>query len=117
MFKGGAAAIAVTPTRLLFQELDRRGNPDGTPRSILPDDLAGAKAGDAGGGWPTIGAAIMDQTAARLELRLRDGEKLKLMLMRGEGMLGGLGGGEAQRQGVEALAGWFRDLEPPAQGG
>ena len=31
------------------------------------------------------------------------------MLMRGEGkVLAGLGGGEAQRQGMEALAEWFQ---------
>ena len=108
---GGAVAVGVTPGRLLFCELDRRGNPSGPIRSIRPGDLAGAKAGDAGGGWPTIGAAIMDGAATRLELRLRDGERLKLMVMRGSGPLGGLGGGEDQRRGVEALGGWFRRLD------
>lgn len=39
-------------------------------------------------------------------------EKLKLMLMRGTGPLGGLGGGETQREGVEALAGWFAENGP-----
>ena len=35
------------------------------------------------------------------------------MLMRGEGkLLGGLGGGETQKRGLEALAGWFRANEP-----
>jgi hypothetical protein len=111
LFKGGAAVIGVTDRRLLLCELDRRGNPEGSVRSILPEDLVGAKAGDAGGGWPTVGAAILDGTAVRLELRLRDGERLKLMLMRGEGPLGGLGGGEAQRRGVEALGAWFRSLD------
>ena len=112
MFKGGAAAIGVTGRRFLFCELDRRGNPQGAPRSILPADLIDADAGDAGGGWPTISSAIMDREAVRLTLRLRDGEKLKLMLMRGEGSaLGRLGGGEVQRQGVEALAAWFRRLD------
>jgi hypothetical protein len=34
------------------------------------------------------------------------------MLMRGEGkLLGKLGGGEAQRQGLEALADWFRAFD------
>jgi hypothetical protein len=113
LFKGGAVVIGVTPGRLLLCELDRRGNPNGAIRSIRPGDLAGAKAGDAGGGWLTIGAEIMDRAAARLELRLRDGERLKLMLMRGSGPLGGLGGGEDQRSGVEALAGWFRRLDQP----
>jgi hypothetical protein len=49
----------------------------------------------------------------RLEIRTTAGEKLKLMLMRGQGkILGGLGGGESQRQGLEALAGWFRAIDP-----
>jgi hypothetical protein len=29
-------------------------------------------------------------------------------MMRGEGMFGKLGGGETQRQGIEALAEWLR---------
>ena len=51
----------------------------------------------------------MDHAAVKLRLRLADGEKLNLMLMRGEGALGlgKLGGGEGQRRGVEALAAWF----------
>jgi hypothetical protein len=48
----------------------------------------------------------------RPQLELEDGEKLKLMLMRGEGrVLGRLGWG-AQRQGLEALADWFRRIDP-----
>ena len=59
-----------------------------------------------------VGAAIMDGVAVTLKLRTTDGEKLKLMLMRGSGPLGGLGGGETQRQGVEALGTWFADAWP-----
>ncbi len=33
-------------------------------------------------------------------------------MMKGTGVLGGLGGGEAQREGLEALAGWFRESAP-----
>jgi hypothetical protein len=69
------------------QALDRRGDPDSEPFSIRPDQIASAKAGGAGGGWMTPEAAIADQVAARLELRTTGGEKLKLMLMRGEGDL------------------------------
>jgi hypothetical protein len=108
LFKGGAAAIGVTDRRLLIQSLDRRGNPVGEPRSITPEQIASAKAGPAGGEWFNVDMAILDHAAVRLEIRTTDGEKLKLMLMRGERrILGGLGGGEAQRQGLEALAGWF----------
>jgi hypothetical protein len=111
MFKGGAAVIGVTERRLLFQEIDRRGNPSGPPRPIRPEDVAAAKAGDASGGWFTATSEIMDSEATRLELKLVGGEKLKLMLMRGsDSMLGRLGGGESQREGVEALAGWLGRL-------
>ena len=47
-----------------------------------------------------------------LKPKTTDGEKLKLMMIRGgEGLLGGLGGGETQRQGVEALADWFARID------
>ena len=112
LFKGGAALIGTTGRRLLVQSLDRSGNPDGPPQSIAPEQIASAKAGPAGGGWINVDTAILDHAAVRLEVRTTDGEKLKLMLMRGEGkILGGLGGGETQRRGLEALAEWFRGIE------
>src|SRR5512144_1244473 len=113
MFKGGALALGVTDRRLLVQPLNRRGDPDGEVRSIAPDQVASAKAGGAGGGWYTVTTGILDHSAVRLEIRTSDGEKLRLMMMRGEGrLLGGLGGGEPQRQGLEALAEWFRAIAP-----
>jgi hypothetical protein len=112
LFKGGAAAIGVTDRRLLVQSLDRRGNPVGEPLALTPEQIDSARAGPAGGEWFNVELAIMDHAAVRLEIRTKDGQKLKLMLMRGEGkILGGLGGGEVQRQGLEALAGWFREIE------
>ena len=76
--------------------------------SLTEDRIASAEAGGAGGGWSTIEAAIADQAAVRLKLRTSDGEKLNLMLMRGEGrVLGKLGGGEGQRRGIEELGRWF----------
>ena len=113
MFAGGAAVIGTTDRRLLVQSLDRRGNADGIAQSIAPADIASAKAGPAGGGWINVDTAILDHAAVRIQIQTNDGEKLKLMLMRGEGkLLGGLGGGEAQRQGLEALAEWFAALDP-----
>jgi hypothetical protein len=114
MFKGGAVAIGVTDRRLLIQPLGRRGDPDGPLEAIAPEQVASAKAGGAGGGWWTVTTGILDHAAVRLEIKTTDGEKLKLMLMRGEGkLLGGLGGGESQRLGLEALADWFRATEAP----
>jgi hypothetical protein len=92
--------------------LDRKIEPKGDPISIAPEQIADAKAGGAGGGWAEPGAAIMDKAAAQLRLRTTDGQKLKLLMMRGTGPgpLGDLGGGEPQRQGIEALAAWFAGL-------
>jgi hypothetical protein len=112
MFKGGAVTIGVTDRRLLVQALDRRGEPDGPRQSIAPEQIASAKAGGAGGGWWSVPTGILDHAAVRLEIKKADGGKLKLMLMRGEGkLLGGLAGGEAQRQGLVSLAEWFRAID------
>jgi hypothetical protein len=112
MFKGGAVALGVTDLRLLVQSLNRRGDPEGDLLSLTPEQITSAKAGPAGGGWINVDAAILDHAAVRLEIRTTDGDKLMLMLMRGEGkILGGLGGGEPQRRGLEALAEFFRGIE------
>jgi hypothetical protein len=96
----------------MLQPLDRRGDVDGPAQSILPERIASAKAGGAGGGWFTVEAGIMDHAAVQLQIRTTTGEKLKLTLMRGEGrILGGLGGREPQRRGLGALAVWFRGID------
>lgn len=112
LFKGGAVVIGTTDRRLLVQPLDRRGNPDGPAQSIAPDQIESAKAGSIDGGPFSVSAAIVDAAAVRLQIWMTDGEKQKLTMMYGEGkLLGGLGGGETQRQGREALAEWFRAID------
>lgn len=107
LFSGQMVAIAVTEGRLVVQPLTRRFKPDGEPLSLPPQRIADARAGSGGGGWPTIGSAILDGASVALKLRTTDGQKLKLLMMHASGLLGGLAGGEAQRQGVEALGAWF----------
>lgn len=107
VFKGRQVAIGVTDRRLIVQGMTRRFAADGPAVSLPPERIADASADGAGGGWIEVGAAIMDHAALTLKLRTTEGEKLKLTLMRGTGPLGGLGGGETQRQGVEALGAWF----------
>lgn len=107
LFKGRMVAIVVTEKRLVVQAMSRRFEPDGEPLSLPPERIAEAKVEGGGGGWPEVGAAIMDQASAALKLRTTDGEKVKLLMMRGDGPLGGLGGGETQREGVRALGEWF----------
>ena len=109
-FSGGLFAIGVTDRRLLLQPLDRRIQPKGDPTSITPAELASAEIDGAGGDWWTAPAAILDATALALTIRTVDGEKVKLTMMKGTGVLGGLGGGEAQRDGVLALAEWMQNL-------
>lgn len=112
LFAGGAVAIGVTDRRLLVRSIDRRGEPDGEVRSIATGQVESARAGGAGGEWFNVYAGIMDHAAVALEIRTTDGDKLKLMMMRGEGrLLAKLGGGEAQQRGVEALAEWFRAID------
>jgi hypothetical protein len=107
-FKGHPVALAATDRRLLVQKLNRRLEADGPVISIPPERLADASADGAGGGWLTINAAIMDGAAVTLRLRTTDGEKLKLMMMRGgSGMFGKLGGGDDQQAGVAAVVAWL----------
>jgi hypothetical protein len=107
MFKGRMVGIGITDHRLILQGVDRKFEPNCEPISLPPERIADAKAEGAGGGWADIGSALMDGAAVTLKLKTTDGEKFKLMMMRGTGPLGGLGGGEDQRQGVEALGAWF----------
>jgi hypothetical protein len=104
MFKGRQVAIGVSDRRLIVQAANRKFAPDGEPLSLPPERIVDASVDGAGGGWMEVGAAILDQVAVTLKLRTSDGEKLKLTMMRGSGPLGG---GETQRQGVEALGAWF----------
>jgi hypothetical protein len=107
-FKGRSLGLGITDRRLLLAPQDRRGRPTGEVISIRPEEITDASAGGAGGGWASIGPAIMDSAAVTLELRTADGEKYKLNLMRGAGIFGKLGGGDAPHEGVEALAAWFQ---------
>jgi hypothetical protein len=107
-FSGSLYAIGVTDRRLILQPLGRRAEPEGEPASLRPEDVVSADAEGAGGGWWTETAVIMDSAALTVKLRTADGERMKLMMMRGgDGGLGKLGGGERQQQGIEALAAWL----------
>lgn len=109
LLKGRQVALGVTDRRLIVQGMNRKFEAAGEAISLPPERLARVSADGAGGGWMTVSAAVMDGAAVTLKLKTTDGEKLKLMLMRGTGPLGGLGGGETQREGVEALAAWLAE--------
>ena len=115
LFKGRMVAIGVTDARLLLQGVNRRWERDGEPLSLPPERIAAASAEGAGGGWAEFGAAIMDKAAVTLKLKTTEGQRLKLTMMRGTGPLGGLGGGEVQREGVEALGAWCEAQAPRSE--
>jgi hypothetical protein len=106
-FKGRQVVIGTTDRRLIVQGMNRKFEHDGPPISITPERLAEAKADGAGDGWITVSAVIMSGAAVTLRLKTTDGEKLKLMMMKGTGPLAKLGGGEDQRTGLEAMGDWF----------
>jgi hypothetical protein len=109
MFKGRQVLLGVTDRRLLVQGMNRKFEPVGEAISMPPERIADASAEGAGGGWISVGLAIMDGAAVTLKVRTTDGDKLKLTMMRGTGLFGNLSGGETQRQGVEAVAAWFAE--------
>ena len=107
-FSGHTTVVAVTDQRLVLQAVDRKFRPKDEPLSIRPDELKAANAAGAGSDWWTATAAIMDSAALAVRLETTSGEQRKLTMMRGTGLLGKAGGGDAQRQGIEALADWLR---------
>jgi hypothetical protein len=109
MFKGRQVLLGVADRRLVVQGMNRKFEPVGEAISLPPERIADASAEGAGGGWISVGLAIMDGAAVSLKIRTTDGDKLKLTMMRGTGLFGNLGGGETQRQGVEAVAAWFAE--------
>jgi hypothetical protein len=107
-FSGGLYAIGVTDRRLLLLPLDRKIAPKADPRFVRPEELSSVKLDGAGDGWWSTTSMVLDRAALTLRLRTTDGDKVALMMMRGgEGMLGRLGGGQLQDQGVVALADWL----------
>jgi hypothetical protein len=108
-FSGGLYAIGVTDRRLLLQPLDRKLQPKEPLRSLTPEQIAELDLDGAGGGWWTAPEAILDAASLTLKLRTSDGEKLKLMMMRGGSKLMG---GETQQDGVAALGAWLAAARP-----
>jgi hypothetical protein len=107
-FSGGLYAVGVSDRRLILQPLGRRIEPKGGPVSVTPEAIESADLDGAGGGWWTAPSAVLDAAAVTLKLKLRDGSKFKLSMMRGgSGALSGLGGGEAQRDGLMAITEWL----------
>lgn len=107
-FSGGVVALGVTDHRLIVQRLTRRHEPDGEAQVVTAEQVASMWSGVAGSEWwnadyPMSGAALT------LRLTTDDGTKFVLDFMRGgDGLLGRLGGGQSQDEGVAALAAWMQ---------
>ena len=113
-FSGQLYAIGATDQRLILQPVDRHIQPKGAPLVLAPGALDAAKIDGAGGGWFTAPSAILDVAAVTLEIRIRGGDKMKLMMMNGgSGIMGSLGGGESQQAGVLGVADFVRRNFPP----
>lgn len=107
-FGGTLYGVGVTDTRLILQPFDRHMAAKGEPTVVTAEKIASVKLDGAGGGWRTAPNAILDASSVTLELRLTDGQKVKLMMMKGGGgLMGSLGGGASQETGVVALAEWL----------
>ena len=65
--------------------MTRKFEADGPAASILPEQIVSAEAEGVSGGWWTPTSGIMDKAALTLKLKTTDGEKRKLMMMRGRG--------------------------------
>ena len=103
-------AVVVTADRLIVQRLAKSKQlaADGEPLVLTPETIASARAGAGGAFGATPSSEIMDRQTVQLKLKTTGGEKLKLMMMRGEGaVFERLGGGEVQAEGVHAVGEWF----------
>lgn len=114
IFSGQLIAIGVTDLRLVLQAVSRKTEAKGEPLIVANDSLASIELEGAADGWWTAPSALLNANALTLKLRLRDGQKLKLMMMKGgTGLMGSMSGGTSQEQGVLALAEWVRAHATP----
>jgi hypothetical protein len=112
-FRGSMVAFAVTDRRMLVQPLDRRSQPKGDAVWIPPEELAAFDAVGLGDKWYNTEPSVLAGAGLTVRMKTARGEKLKLHMMRGgDGLLGRLGGGDAQQAGVAALAAWVRLHHP-----
>jgi hypothetical protein len=110
-FRGWMVAIVVTDRHLILQRLKKSKEleADGDPLRLAAADIASAKTGATGDEFANPSIVVVDALSINLRLRTTDGQKLKLMIMRGgEGAIARMGGGQTQSEGVEALGNWFR---------
>ena len=104
-FTGGMVAIAVSPTRIVVQRVDRRFAVSGSPVSLPPDRIARAEVMSGIGGTVSTPSLILDAVSITVTLSPVDGDRLRLMVMGS--------GGRVQKDGIAALMAY---LEPLVEG-
>lgn len=110
-FGGGVRAVFVTQLRVIIQPVDRKWNAKGDALSIRPEDVEDFRVSGLGDDWITA-ITVVASEGFELRLKLVSGQKIKLMAMSGDGrLLGGLGGGQTQQTGSEALLDWLSKLD------
>jgi hypothetical protein len=109
---GKVVVIAATDRRLIVQETSRKQEPKGAPVSIGSREVASSNVGGAGGWKSDPSSLIMDKTSLTLKVKTTTGQKLKLMVAKGGGPLGGLAGGATQESGVRAVTEWLARNTP-----
>jgi hypothetical protein len=110
-FRGRMVVLAVTNRRVLVQPLDRHAQPKGDAVSIPPDELATFAVVGLGGEWYNAEPSMLESSTLTVRVKTANGEKLHMM-RGGDGLLGWLGGGDAQQAGLAALAAWVRQHHP-----
>jgi hypothetical protein len=108
LMSGKFVTVVVTDGRVIVQETDRKAQrPKGEGLALTPELIEKARVGGAGGWGGDIQASIMNKTSLAITIRTTAGEKVKLMVGKATGPLGGLMGGDTQENGVNALVGWL----------
>jgi len=101
-FSTAPMVIVVTDSRLIAQQVTRKLEAKGAPLSLPPDAITSASFGDVAGGY-SVASILVDAASLKLVIRTKAGEKLSLTMMTGATPFGG---GETQRDGVQALVDW-----------
>jgi hypothetical protein len=102
---GRMVAIAVAPTRIVVQPLDRRFSPTGAAIPLPPDALARVRVANGVGGSVSIPSLIVDAVSITVDLSPVTGERMRLLLMGA--------GGRIQHDGIRALLAYLQPLVEP----
>ena len=108
-FSGQMYAIGVTDQRLVLQPIGRHGEAKGEPVFLGAGTTDSVELEGAADDWMSVPQAIVRAATLTLKVRTADGQKLKLMMMKGgDGLMGAMAGGKSQEEGVLAMAEWLR---------